>query len=157
MGRTRRCRSPRHWLAVRRRNGTVRLKAAVREAAAAFWSVPEADLAKLVRTSGMFPRVMANPALVDVRGRPLTTPDLWIDDVGLAVMIHSRRFHAGVLDGDATVESDEDLRDAGVEVVAVTPMPSNAGRTRSWPAWRRDTPVRPGAPAPRSPPRRGTG
>lgn len=110
-----------HWLAVRRRNGTLRLKTAVREAAAGLWSVPEAELAAIVRTSGLFPRVMANPVLVDALGRPLTTPDLWIDDVGLAIMVHSRRFHADVLDWDATVDTDEDLRDAGIEVVPVTP------------------------------------
>lgn len=110
-----------HWLAVRRRNGTVRLKTAVREAATGLWSVPEAKLAEIVRTSGLFPHVMANPVLVDALGRPLTTPDLWIDDVGLALMVHSRRFHADVLDWDATVDTDEDLRDAGIEVVGVTP------------------------------------
>lgn len=110
-----------HWLGVRRRNGTVRLKLAVREAAAGAWSVPEARLAGLLRRPGGFVSLLANPELVDVAGRPLTTPDVWIDDVGLAVMVHSRRFHAGVLDWDATVEADEDLRDAGIEVVAVTP------------------------------------
>ena len=31
----------------------------------------------------------------------------------VAVMVHSRRYHAEALDWDATVESDEDLREAG--------------------------------------------
>ena len=47
--------------------------------------------------------------------------DLWFDDVALAVMVHSRAYHSGVLDWEATVAADEDLRAAGVEVVAVTP------------------------------------
>ena len=110
-----------HWLGVRRRNGTARLKAAVAEAASGAWSVPEAQLATILRGPGRFPQLMANPQLVDSLGRPLTTPDVWLDDVGVAVMVHSRRYHAEALDWDATVESDEDLREAGVEVVGVTP------------------------------------
>lgn len=116
-----------HWLGVRRRNGTVRLKHAVRDAATGAWSVPEADLQALVRRSGLFPELMANPCLLDAQGRPLTTPDVWLDDVALAAMVHSRRFHAATLDWDATVEADTDLRDADIEVVGVTP---NAISTR---------------------------
>ena len=110
-----------HWIGVRRRNGTVRLKAAVREAASGAWSVPEAELQALCRRSGLFPQLMANPCLLDAQGRPLTTPDVWLDDVALAAMVHSRRFHAERLDWDATVEADSDLRDADVEVIGVTP------------------------------------
>jgi hypothetical protein len=110
-----------HWVGVRRRNGTLRLKRALAAAATGAWSVPEAELGALLRRSGRFPRLMANPALTDESGRPLTTPDLWLDDVALAVMVHSRRFHAGALDWDATVDGDEDLRDCGIEVVGITP------------------------------------
>ncbi|HET7399266.1 MAG TPA: hypothetical protein VFJ94_12180 [Intrasporangium sp.] len=110
-----------HWLGVRRRNGTLRLKAAVREAAAGAWSVPEAELATLVTRSRSLPPVWANPQLTDQVGRPLTTPDLWFDDVGMAVMVHSRRFHGGQLDWEGTVDADEDLRAVGIEVVSVTP------------------------------------
>ncbi|MDN5765270.1 MAG: hypothetical protein L0H96_15790 [Humibacillus sp.] len=110
-----------HWVGVRRRNGTVRLKSALREAAAGAWSLPEADLARLLRGSQMFAGLMANPALEDASRRRLTTPDLWLDDVALALMVHSREFHGGVLDWDATVNADSDLKDAGVEVVAFTP------------------------------------
>jgi hypothetical protein len=110
-----------HWLCVRRRNGTVRLKRAVAAAATGAWSMPEAQLGSLLRRCGRFAGLMANPALVDERGRPLTTPDLWDDEVALAIMVHSRQFHAGTLDWDATVDTDEDLRACGIEVVAVTP------------------------------------
>lgn len=110
-----------HWIGVRRRNGTIRLKAAAREAAAGAWSVPEADLAAILRRSPAFAALWANPTVKDQLGRRLTTPDLWLDDVGLAVMVHSRQFHSGVLEWDDTVDADSDLRDAGVEVVPITP------------------------------------
>lgn len=111
-----------HWIGVRRRNGTIRLKAAAREAAAGAWSVPEADLARILRRSPTFSALMANPTIEDPLGRRLTTPDLWLDDVAMAVMVHSRQFHSGVLEWDATVDADSDLRDGGVEVVPVTPF-----------------------------------
>ena len=59
--------------------------------------------------------------LTDARGRPLTTPDLWIDDVGLAIMVHSHRYHSQGDDWDRTVEADDHLRALGIEVVGVTP------------------------------------
>jgi hypothetical protein len=88
---------------------------------AGVWSVPEGDLVRLLRTSRVLPEVMANPELTDDRGRRLTTPDVWIDDVALAVMVHSRQFHSDELDWEATVESDADLAAARVVVVPVTP------------------------------------
>ena len=75
----------------------------------------------MVNDNRRLPRPWANPALHDPLGRRLTTPDLWFDDVALAVMVHSRVHHSGVLDWEATVAADEDLRTAGIEVVAVTP------------------------------------
>jgi hypothetical protein len=110
-----------HWIEARRPNGRLRLRAALDEAMAGVWSVPEGDLIRLLRTSTILPEVMANPELRDDQDRLLTTPDVWIDDVALAVMVHSRQFHAGELDWEATVESDSDLTAARVAVVSVTP------------------------------------
>jgi hypothetical protein len=110
-----------HWIEARSNHGRRRLRQALDEAALGAWSVPEADLLRLVEDDRRLPRPWANPVLHDPAGRRLTTPDLWIDDVALAVMVHSRSFHGGVLDGEATVAADEDLRAAGIEVVAVTP------------------------------------
>lgn len=110
-----------HWIEARRPNGRLRLRAALDEAMAGIWSVPEGDLVRLLETSTILPDVMANPELRDEQGRLLTTPDVWIDDVALAVMVHSREFHAGELDWEATVESDSDLATATVVVVPVTP------------------------------------
>jgi hypothetical protein len=110
-----------HWIDVRRPNGKARLRRALAEAAAGAWSVPEADLAALLSRSSMLPAAWLNPELRDRDGRRLTTPDLWFDDVAMAVMVHSREYHAGVLDWDATVERDSDLSACRVVVVGVTP------------------------------------
>jgi len=110
-----------HWVEARSNHGRRVLRQAVAEAAIGAWSVPEADLLRLITGSSLLPSPWANPAVHDHHGRRLTTPDLWCDDVALAVMVHSRRFHSGVLDWESTVVADEDLRAAGIEVVAVTP------------------------------------
>lgn len=110
-----------HWVEARRPNGRLRLRAAVEEAAAGAWSVPEADLLRLVATSRVLPPAWANPQLTAPDGCRLTTPDVWFDDVGMAVMVHSRRHHAGALDWEKTVEQDADLSAARVVVVGVTP------------------------------------
>ncbi|MEO7753567.1 MAG: hypothetical protein ABIS35_09150 [Terracoccus sp.] len=110
-----------HWVGVRRRNGTVRLNAALAEAASGAWSLPESDLARLLLRSPRLAGLMANPGLTTHDRIRLTTPDLWIDEVALAIMVHSRRFHSDVLDWDSTVLADQDLRDADIEVVPLTP------------------------------------
>ena len=110
-----------HWVEARPSDGRRRLRRAVADAAAGAWSLPEAQLLDLVQRSTVLPRPWANPVLVDTNGRRVTTPDVWFDDVALAVMVHSRTFHAGVLDWGATVVADEDLEGAGAVVIAVTP------------------------------------
>ena len=106
---------------VRQTHGRVRLRRALQEAAAGAWSVPEADLAALVHTSRVLPTVWLNPGLADENGTRLTTPDVWLDDVGMAVMIHSREFHAGALQWNATVVDDSELSSHRIVVVGVTP------------------------------------
>ena len=64
---------------------------------------------------------MLNPALKDMQDKRLTTPDVWFDDVGMAVMVHSRQFHSGSLQWDATVTDDSDLSGCRIVVVGVTP------------------------------------
>ena len=54
-------------------------------------------------------------------GEPLTSPDVWFDDVGMAVLVQSRQFHSEGLDWDATVVAGSDLSAARVVVVGVTP------------------------------------
>lgn len=110
-----------HWVDARGRRGSVRLRRILAEAADGAWSVPESDLLALVRTSLFLPAPMANPLLTGPGGETLTSPDLWFDDVGLAVMVQSRRFHADGLDWEATVEQGSDLSTMRIVVVGVTP------------------------------------
>jgi hypothetical protein len=46
---------------------------------------------------------------------------VWLDDVGMAVMVHSRRFHSGSLKWDSTVTEDGDLSAHRIVDVGVTP------------------------------------
>jgi hypothetical protein len=110
-----------HWVQVRGTQAGSRLRRALEEAATGAWSVPEADLLRLLGSSRILPEPWANPQLRDATGRRLTTPDAWLDDVGMAIMVHSQRYHAGALDWDATVEADSDLQAAGALVIGVTP------------------------------------
>ena len=64
---------------------------------------------------------MLNPELKDLTERRLTTPDVWFDDVGMAVMVRSRAFHSGALQWDATVTDDSELSSYRIVVVGVTP------------------------------------
>ena len=110
-----------HWIEARRPNGRAVLRRALAEAAAGAWSLPEADLARLMSRSSVLPEPWLNPELRDVDGSRLTTPDLWLDDVAMAVMVHSREYHGGVIDWESTVERDADLSACRVVVVGVTP------------------------------------
>jgi hypothetical protein len=110
-----------HWVDARGRRGSVRLRRLLAEAAAGAWSVPESDLLTLIRTSSRLPEPMANPILTGTRGEPLTSPDVWFDDVGMAVLVQSRQYHSEGLDWDATVVAGSDLSTAWVVVVGVTP------------------------------------
>jgi hypothetical protein len=96
------------------------LRRALAEAEEGAWSVPEADLARIVHASGTLPAMWANPQLW-IGGRRLPTPDGWFDDVALAVQVHSRKYHAGELDWEATVAADAVFVEHGVPVLAVTP------------------------------------
>jgi hypothetical protein len=110
-----------HWTAARGARGSTRMWQALERAATGAWSVPETELLALLSTSPVLPPVWPNPELRDPADRRLTTPDAWLDDVALAVMVHSKKFHAGDLDWEATVEHDTDLQAARVIVVGVTP------------------------------------
>ncbi len=43
------------------------------------------------------------------RGVRCLTPDAWLDDVAMAVMVHSRQFHDGPDQWDETVSRDGEL------------------------------------------------
>jgi hypothetical protein len=110
----------RHELEAGPRQGSFALRHALAEAEQHAWSVPEADLAALVRTSTVLPPMWANPSLRAGEVQ-LHTPDGWFDDVGLAVQVHSRQYHAGELDWEKTVSGDGVFAEHGIPLVAVTP------------------------------------
>lgn len=109
------------WVHRLRPRDAARLRAPLEAAASGAWSVPEAELLDLVTRSRRLPEVWANPRLETPDGTRLTTPDAWFDDVAMAVMVHSRRYHSSPDDWDDTVDADGDLVAAGVVVVGVTP------------------------------------
>jgi hypothetical protein len=61
-------------------------RTALADARAGAWSVPEADLLTLCRTSTILPRTWPNPRIRTPDGLELVSPDLWLDDIGMAVM-----------------------------------------------------------------------
>jgi hypothetical protein len=111
----------RHELECGPRQGSAQVRRALAAAEANAWSVPEADLLALLRASPTLPEIWANPWLTSIDGRRLPTPDLWIDDVALAVQVHSRRYHLRDQDWEATVSADSILGEHGIVVLGVTP------------------------------------
>jgi hypothetical protein len=109
------------WVHRLRTRDAAALRRPLEHAASGAWSVPEVELLELVAGSVVLSPAWANPWLEQPDGSALTAPDAWFDDVAMAVMVHSRRHHAGADDWDVTVESDADLVAAGVVVLGVTP------------------------------------
>ncbi|MBL8931890.1 MAG: hypothetical protein JNL54_17355 [Kineosporiaceae bacterium] len=104
------------------RCGSTLLRAGIDAAATGAWSVPEHDLLQVLQRSGRFPVVWANPVLQARDGTRLPTPDCWLDDVGLAIQMHSRRHHFGVAEWERTVQQDGVFAEYGVPVIAITPQ-----------------------------------
>jgi hypothetical protein len=111
----------RHELECGPRRDSARVRRAVEAAEQGAWSVPEADLLEVLAESSILPEVWANPRLVSLSGERLPTPDIWLDDVGLAVQVHSRAYHLRDSDWEATVSGDSLLGEHGVVVLGVTP------------------------------------
>ncbi|KQX61580.1 hypothetical protein ASD06_13230 [Angustibacter sp. Root456] len=103
------------------RRGSAPVRRAVELAAAGAWSAPEAELLELCASSSLLPHVWPNPRLRRPDGVALLSPDGWLDDVGLALMVHSKAYHLRDADWQATVERDGELQEAGVVVLGFTP------------------------------------
>jgi hypothetical protein len=111
-----------HAFYLRNRRGSASVRRALDAAATGAWSRPEAVLLAAIAMSKVLPRPWANPQLIDdTTGQRLVTPDVWFDDVALAVMVHSRQFHSAPAAWDATVQQDARLTERGVIVVGTTP------------------------------------
>ncbi|MGL5818222.1 MAG: hypothetical protein ACRCZD_02415 [Phycicoccus sp.] len=108
------------WVHRLRPRDAARIRPALDQAATGAWSLPEVQLLDLVSGSSVLPSPWANPRL-EAGGAVLTTPDVWFDEIAMAVMVHSRRHHSDGDDFDETIEADAGLTAAGVVVVGVTP------------------------------------
>lgn len=97
------------------------VRSALREVAAGAWSPPESDALRLLADSPRLPHVWPNPELEGPGNVALPSPDGWIDEVGLAIQVHSRRYHARDAQWESTIESGTALGEYGVPVVGVTP------------------------------------
>jgi hypothetical protein len=109
------------WAYRMRPADTARLEPALAAAAAGVWSVPEGMLLDLVRTSSVLSEPLTNPTLLGSARTRLVTPDLWFDDVALAVMVHSHEYHSQGDQWVETVERDGDLTAEKIVVLGVTP------------------------------------
>ena len=74
---------------------SARARRAVRDVRAGAWSVPEAELLQLCAGSAVLPSVYANPQLEAPDGAVLVSPDVWVDDIAMALMCtHAPSTHA---------------------------------------------------------------
>jgi hypothetical protein len=111
----------RHELESGPRKGSAQVRRAVDFAEQGAWSVAEVDLLEILSRSSILPEVWANPRLISADGTRLPTPDAWMDEVGLAIQVHSRTYHLRDLDWSATVSGDSALGECGIVVLGVTP------------------------------------
>ncbi len=111
----------RHELEAGSVRGSRWIRQALADAEVGAWSLPEADLVRVVGGSTVLPVAWPNPRLRTSSGTRLPIPDLWFDDVGLAVQVHSRRHHLLGADWEDTVMQDSVFAAFGIPVVAVTP------------------------------------
>ncbi len=109
------------WLCRCNRRGSAATRRGLLEAAEGVWSLPEGRLLALMRHSPVLRGAWPNPALAAADGRRLVSPDLWVDEVAMAVLVHSRRYHSSGRQWDETVRRDGELTAAGVVVAGVTP------------------------------------
>jgi hypothetical protein len=109
-----------HELEAGPRKGSAFARRALTYAADGAWSMPEATLLRGCGRSRVLPPACANPTLT-IHGIALVSPDLWFDDVALAVMVHSRTHHERGSDWERTVQRDGELTEHGVTVLAFTP------------------------------------
>lgn len=101
--------------------GSARVREALRVAEAGAWSVAESDLHRLVHGVHALSPMWLNPTLETTDGVRLPIPDGWFDEVGLAVQVHSWRWHSSMADWDGTVMNDGIFAEYGVPLVGVTP------------------------------------
>jgi len=105
--------------AARSRTGLARR--ALTEVAAGVRSAPEAELRDVTSRSKVLPPILWNPTLTTLDGRPLPTPDGWIDDVGLALQVDSTEYHSRGEGWTNTLDRHNALARHDVQVLHITP------------------------------------
>ncbi|HET8600920.1 MAG TPA: hypothetical protein VFL99_11385 [Segeticoccus sp.] len=116
-----------HELRHTHRNDTVDVRDAVRAFERGAWSRPEAVLAEALGRSTVLPEVLLNAGLALPNGQRLPTPDAYVQEVALAIQVHSRKYHARNRDWQGTVEADLELTRHGIVVQQVTPRTLDEG------------------------------
>jgi hypothetical protein len=104
--------------AARSRTGLARR--ALTEVQAGIRSAPEAELRELTMRSKILPQILWNPRLTTLDGKPLPTPDGWIDEVGVALQVDSAEYHARGDDWTTTLDRHNAAR-YDVQVIHITP------------------------------------
>jgi hypothetical protein len=112
------------------RAGSTLLRRGLEVVRTAVWSVQESDLMTIVRSSACLPDVWANPVLTAPDGRRLPSPDLWIDEVALAIQVHSWLYHSDADDWESTIMNDGVYAEHGIAFLGLTPR-----RISDDPAW----------------------
>lgn len=105
--------------AVRSRTGLARR--ALAEVINGVRSGPEAELRELTMHSSVLPEILWNPTLTTLDGKPLPTPDGWIDEVGVALEVDSSTYHSRDEGWTATLERHNALAALDVQVLHFTP------------------------------------
>ena len=100
-------------------SGSARVRAVLAEAVAGIRSSAEADLLKLVRSSGL-PEPLYNPALY-LGDEFIAIPDAWWPDVGVAVEIDSRQWHLSPADWERTMARHSRMSALGIIVLHYPP------------------------------------
>ena len=83
-------------------------------------SAAEGDLVPVLALAGL-DRAVLNARLVTSAGEYVAIADAWVDDIGLAVEVDSREFHATLDRFDRTVRRNARYAASGVLVVTVLP------------------------------------
>lgn len=97
------------------------LERLVEELEAGVRSAPEAELRDLVGASAVLPVGGFNHEICLADGEWLFTPDLWYEDVRLAVEVDSREFHADPDGWQHTLDRHNAVERQGIAVIHLTP------------------------------------
>ncbi len=74
--------------------------------------------------------MLLNPVLTTLDGLVLPSPDGYVEEVGLALQVHSRRHHLLEDDWESTLRTDTALGSVGVPLMAFSPRTLRAHPAR---------------------------